>query len=115
MLVAIGAKRLEAPPWPAYYSGTLAVHAASRLSITGREWALWGPIHKLLGARGFADPEALPLGAIVGTVQVLEARRMTLRDMAELPSWERQLGNYRPGKTIFRFGPAHLAPQPIAA
>lgn len=114
-LVAMGAKRLEAHPWPTYYLGPLAVHAASRLTPNGREHALWGPVHKLLAGAGLADPEALPLGAVVGIVQVTESRRIRLQDLVALPAWERQLGNYRAGRWMFRFGEAHLAPEPILA
>lgn len=114
-LVALGSKRLECMPWPTSHRGPLAIHARSRLSEVDRAWCLWGDVHKVLGAAGLADPEVLPLGAVVGIVEVLEARRIGLDGISLLPAWERQLGDYRPGRTVLRFAARPLILQPAIA
>ena len=115
-LIAIGAKKLDCWPWPTSYRGLIAIHAASRLSQHGHEFSLWPPIHKVLAGAGLADPEALPLGEIVGIVNVTETRQLHLADLASIPAWERQLGDYKVGSWLVSFGgDVHRAPRPIPA
>lgn len=116
MLVVLGVKTMDARPWPCTYQGTLAIHAAYRLSPTGWDVAMSRRLRPYLLAAGYGDPEMLPLSAIVGLVEVVDAHRIHLADLATtIPGSERWLGDYRPGRSVLTFANPGRLKKPIPA
>lgn len=117
--VVIGSKRIETRHWSTDYRGPLAIHAAKRCNkneliyyVCCWNWvgALWS-----CGVRmGNSQPlwEALPFGAIVGVVDLVDCRPSETFTVGELDTprrpegekghcydWtERQMGNFAPGR-----------------
>ncbi len=124
VLVAIGAKKFETRGWRVFYRGQLAIHASKMFpawakSLCDREWC------KRRGAsteQDFAVADALaeagltvaalPLGAIVGVVDVLDCVPTT-DVLPTVTAREQGLGDYAKGRFAIRLAnPRHL-PDPI--
>lgn len=86
--VVLGIKTIETRGWSTNYRGRLAIHAAK----------LWKPEQQLFAATEHALgrlPKRIPLGCIVGYVDLVDCRPTELEEASAL---ERILGNFAPGR-----------------
>jgi hypothetical protein len=106
-LVIAGAKRIETRSWRTEYRGLLAIHASKRL-----------PPDVAWVAREFGIPEsdiqALPRGAVLGTVELVDVRRAE-DVMAQLSQLEKELGDYSPGRWAWLLKSPIVYGRPIIA
>ena len=80
-LIVMGDKRIENRSWPTDYRGRIAIHASARLGL--RDWSeiVGGPPVPLAEGVILDDGtilpalSALPLGAILGSVEVVDCKR----------------------------------------
>lgn len=95
-LCVIGAKRIETRHWSTPYRGLLAIHAAKRWTAEEKAFAASPVFADALNGRGF-NPASLPLGAVVGTVNLVDVvRTEKVRD--SISAEERAFGNFSDGR-----------------
>jgi hypothetical protein len=77
-LIAIGAKKIETRAWPIWYRGPLAIHAAKKWTTELRTLIRAEPFFSVLARAGGFEldeiEERLPLGKIVGVVDVVDCQ-----------------------------------------
>jgi len=75
-LVIIGAKRIETRSWPTDHRGAIFVHAAGK--STRAQIELWHeePFHSVLRDAGIRRWQELPLGAVLGTVELFDCLKI---------------------------------------
>jgi len=94
--IMAGAKAIETRSWRIDYRGEMAIHASKRWNRDDREFAahLWS-----LGL--VPAPDELPLGAVLGTVELLACDPVelliTTAAIRDHPN-EVMLGDYSPGR-----------------
>ena len=91
--IVSGARPFEVRPWHTEYRGPLAIHASRRLP-----------------PGGFLPGRRLPLGAVIGTVELTDCVRVE-----DLPAEERALAELRPGHWVWRFRDPFPFPFPFPA
>src|SRR5579884_2404480 len=95
-LVILGAKRYETRGWQTLYRGPLVIHACRRFpeelrGLCGRE-----PFRRVFRGAGFASWFDLPLGALLGTVELTDCR--LAEEMPAGTEIELALRAYRAGR-----------------
>jgi len=113
MLLVLGAKRLETRAWQTSHRGPLAIHAARNLSAAARALCRQEPFRSLLRAGGVADWSDLPLGAVVGAVELTDCVRVEDLPPPEEP--EASLGDFGPGRWVWRLRRPLRLPVPLPA
>ncbi len=96
-LVILGAKRAETRSWPTQHRGPLAIHAARQFPLDARALCEREPFRTVLEAAGYPTAEQLPLGAILGIVDVTDCRPAEDFDV-DPASDEAAFGDFRPGR-----------------
>jgi hypothetical protein len=112
-LVVLGARRFETRAWHTAHRGTLAIHATRRFPPAARIVCRQEPIRSLLVRAGFDDWRRLPLGAVIGTVDLAGCTRVE-----ELPppdDLERALGDFSPGRWAWQLREPFRWAQPLPA
>jgi hypothetical protein len=109
-LFVAGAKLIETRSWATKYRGTLAVHAAKTVDIQACHRY---PFYEALIKLGFDQAMDLPLGAVLGTVTLVDCLEMASGlglhegklfigdgpgEDQRLAGWERDFGLYQPGR-----------------
>jgi hypothetical protein len=112
-LVVRGAKRYETRPWRSRYAGPLAVHASHKLTPQGLELCLRRDVRQRLLDFGIEGPDDLPLGVVLGTVQLRRCLRSEEVDVEAIDQWERQLGDFSPGRWLWLLSAATCWEQPL--
>jgi len=113
-LVVIGAKKIETRSWNTNYRGPLLIHASQKWSGEQNRIACSPPFYAHLLAAGFiggrsAHKCGLPLGAIIGQVDVANTVCFTGNDKGWGTAWglgvewplteqEKIFGDYSPGR-----------------
>lgn len=92
-LIVSGARPYEVRPWHTAHRGPLAIHASGRLP-----------------PEGYIPGRRLPLGAVLGTVELADCVRVE-----DLPAEERALADFRPGRWVWRFRNPLALPRPLPA
>ena len=92
-LIVAGARPHEVRRWHTALRGPLAIHASGRLP-----------------PGGFPPGRPLPLGAILGTVELTDCVRVE-----DLPAEERAQADFRPGHWVWRFHNPRPLPRPVRA
>jgi hypothetical protein len=131
-LIACGAKRIETRSWSTGFRGVLAIHAAKGLGPVGgkrgfQEQCATPPFDCALGkhledcgamvsARKAGD--AIPLGAIVATVRLVDVKRINLALRAEvlaqtITPFEIEFGDYADGRYAWFLEDVHTLPEPV--
>lgn len=95
-LWASGAKQIETRDWVLKHRGPLAVHAAKVFKSDERDLCFCEPFHEHL-AKVLDSIDAMPLGAIVGIVQITDCKTSEHLDRV-ISSQERAFGNYSPNR-----------------
>lgn len=108
-LFVAGAKLIETRSWPTKHRGIIAVHASAKISRADALLCLQQPFAGALAALGFNTPADLPVGAILGTVELVDCLPMVrwplIADCWEFPiddprlgTQERSFGHYAAGR-----------------
>jgi hypothetical protein len=111
-LVVHGHKRIETRSWPTHHRGPLIIHAGGR--FRKRQWDLCreSPFQECLAAAGLQRLRDLPLGCVVGMVNVLDC--VPVSDLAgELDRRERCFGDYRDGRYAWLLADAMALAAPL--
>jgi hypothetical protein len=112
-LLILGHKRLETRSWQTSHRGLLAIHAARTFSATARLLCRHEPIGSLLRRAGIEDADQLPRGVILGVARLVECVRV--EELADVPEAERPLGDFSPGRWVWRFADAVPLSVPVSA
>lgn len=127
-LVAIGAKRIETRSWATNYRGPLAIHAAKGLPNEAKVLFLCTPFHEVLTKAGFQishmlmappkgiQPHNLPLAAVVATCKLSDClpTEEVFRQYGAT-RYEREFGDYTPGRWAWVLSNIVALPAPIPA
>lgn len=102
-LMVIGAKKIETRSWPTDHRGSLLIHAGTKATKGQIEICHEEPFRSALRQSGIARWQDLPLGAVIGRVELVDCLRMTESDegpgtMVPPPGAERRFGIYAPGR-----------------
>lgn len=102
-LVITGYKLFETRSWSTSYRGPLAIHAAKGFPEWARELCRDEPFYEVLELCGYEGWDELPLGQILGTVQLTDVRS-TASVRRELDSHEIELafGDFGPRRFAWR-------------
>jgi hypothetical protein len=111
--VVLGHKRLETRSWQTSHRGHLLIHAARTFSPTARLLCRHEPIGSLLRRAGIDNPNQLPRGVVLGTAQLIECVRV--EEIGEIPEAEHPLGDFSPGRWVWRFSDAAPLLVPLTA
>jgi activating signal cointegrator 1 len=112
-LLVLGHKRLETRSWQTAHRGLLAIHAARTFSLTARLLCRHEPIGSLLRRAGIDSAEQLPRGVVLGTARLVECVRV--EELGDVPETERPLGDFSPGRWVWRFVEAAPLTVPVLA
>lgn len=102
-LISLGAKVVESRDWGTGWRGLLAIHASKRMPPEAKAFATYDlSARSVLDEHGYGITRALPLGAIVAVVRLVDVRG-TGSDASRPAPWiarlsdqERAFGNYGP-------------------
>ncbi|MCI0456134.1 MAG: ASCH domain-containing protein [Gemmataceae bacterium] len=110
LLVVLGAKRLETRAWRTAHRGRIAVHACKLLPVELRCLCEREPFHSALcEGLGHSDWRELPLGALLGSVELLRCTSTDDLDLEALTAAERAFGDFGPGRWAWEL----TAPRPL--
>jgi len=102
-LMAIGAKKIETRSWYTSHRGPLAIHAS-----LGDEWLqrLFSrdPFYRHLKAAGYTNASALPKGAVIGEVNIIDCRRIVTRETPITKMIDKRVLMHPPGGDELEFG-----------
>ena len=102
-LVALGEKQIETRSWGTRYRGMLAIHAAKKWTTEQFVLCQEKPFNNKLITAGFNTvnlKNELPFGAIVAVCRLTTCVQITPTN--SLAVNERELGDYRPGRFMWR-------------
>lgn len=108
-------KAFETRSWPTHYRGPLAIHASKKLDPAAVEvYRLVPWVRFVMHKHGFTSLADLPLGCVVGTVEVIGCHR-TEEIINHLSRGERDLGDYARGRFAWQCVKPVRFDKPIAA
>lgn len=110
-LVVLGAKRYETRSWRTSHRGPLVVHASSRFPEELRALCQREPFRRILRQAGIGSWFDLPLGALLGTVEVSNCQ--AVEALPALDGMQRALGDYRNGRWAWLLENAQSWPEPV--
>jgi activating signal cointegrator 1 len=134
-LVVLGEKIMETRTWPTNYRGPLAIHASRRSTnvktLAGQQpfrsaltscfkkpsaelAPFYGPPIWVVG-NNVAEPVWLPLGAVVGYVQLVDCILMTESWLRCISPRERAFGHYEEGRWAWVLASPQTYEQPVPA
>lgn len=113
-LMVLGLKGNETRSWPlGVVPQRIAIHAAKSVGAL-RQVFTQPHFYEALEAAGFTHSEALPLGAVVGTVEVYECVPTESIDPVIIGMREYTFGIYTPGRHAWRLrDPVSFPPIPM--
>src|SRR6266545_1518052 len=111
-LIIIGGKRLETRSWRTSRRGRIGIHASRAFSREARRLCDEEPFRSTLEAAGLADPDDLPLGALLGTAELIDCTSADDLDLDALGAAELAFGDFRPGRWAWEL--RHPQPLPVA-
>lgn len=131
-LIACGAKRIETRSWATDFRGRIAIHAAKGLGPVGgkrgfQEQCAMPPFDSALDKHfeecgAMVDPlraaNAIPLGAIVATADLVNVRRIDMKLRAQVQAQTRtpneiEFGDYTSGRYAWFLENVTALPEPI--
>jgi hypothetical protein len=110
-LIVLGAKHYETRTWETRHRGQLAIHASRRFPEAQRELCRHEPIRSVLRKAGYYSWSDLPIGAVLGTVQLTDC--LPVEKVLALDPAERVLGDYHPGRWAWVLTGARELPAPV--
>ena len=119
-LIALGAKHIETRSWHTSHRGQLAIHASGRMNREALLSLREPLVQEALTAGDYregngpaSNPFALPLGAVIAFVTLVDVRRITPENIPEEP--ERTFGDYAPGRFAWFIKDVRRLPEPVPA
>lgn len=120
-LLVTGAKRVETRPWDTKVRGSIAIHAGLAMPCRIGQRITLGPYEVerdrgglLLRSERLSWPYRLPLGAVVGVVDLFQTRSTT--SSGHKPDdVERALGDHSPGRFAWSTSSAQRLARPVPA
>lgn len=127
-LILLGAKRFETRSWKTAHRGPLLIHASAQLPPVAQALCYEEPWKSALApllkpyspSAPNGDPWDLPLGALLGIVEVVDCVATESLDFGQLPLGadaigpdEKAFGDYRPGRWAWQLRVLHRFAQPI--
>jgi hypothetical protein len=97
-LLMRGVKRFETRGWQTRHRGLLAIHASARIPYGERELCRTEPCRRLLRDAGYESWKQLPLGVILGTVELVRCVRVEDLEPDSCSSTDRQWASFHPGR-----------------
>lgn len=107
-LVVHGLKQYETRSWRTAYRGPLLIHASARLAPFARDLCESEPFATDLASVGIRSYGELPLGGIVGVVELADC--IDVSALAEIGDRERAFGDFRPGRWAWLLRNARALP-----
>lgn len=97
MLVDWHRKVYETRTWRTNYRGKLAIHATKKYPPRNRNLFYEEPFYSVLTRAGFLTPQDLPLGMVLGIVEIVGVRPAELVKR-EVHIFEQAFGDFRKGR-----------------
>ena len=113
-LILLGKKRFETRSWKTAYRGPLAMHTSKVFPEATRQLCRREPFRSHLAREGFPHSADLPLGVLLGVVDLVDCVP-TESVLAELSESERHYGDFRPGRWAWQFANPRFLSQPQSA
>lgn len=111
-LVVGGHKKHETRTWKTAHRGRILIHSGKRFIDAARSLASVTPFYQLLQEMEIKNSYDLPLGAIIGEVEILDCKDTEeIRDTTE--ELERTLGDFRNGRWAWILGSPKRYSNPI--
>ncbi len=110
-LVVLGEKRWETRSWRTRYRGPIAVHAAKTFPRSAKRLAESDPYY--VTTLGKYPITWLPLGAIIGTVEIIEIERVEAVVDVVIGLKEEAFGDYSAGRWAWQLANPVLFEEPI--
>lgn len=111
-LVVTGEKQFETRSWKSNFKGLIAIHAAKSFPKSAKDEIYHSVFHNALAKWGF-DAASLPLGAIVGTVEIVSYHQTELIDAHIVGLKEIHFGDYSEGRWAWRLRNPKILKNPI--
>lgn len=108
-LVVLGQKKYETRSWKTNYRGLIAIHASKEFPDSARMLLHENPFSGVLHCL----PGDLPLGAIVGTVDLVDCQVMTGDEYIQMTRKEIAFGDWSEGRYAWKLENPKLLPEPI--
>jgi hypothetical protein len=112
-LVITGEKENETRTWKTAYRGTIAVQAAKSFPPWAKAYLANDFFKSKLARHEFHAPEDFSLGAIIGTVQIVEMIRTEDYARQIAGAVELLFGDYEPGRWVWRLAEPKRLRKPI--
>ncbi len=112
-LVVIRAKVFETRSWRTDYTGPLAIHAAKGFPVEAKALCLQSAFYRPLMEAGYMRIEDLPLGAILGTVDLAGCLRTEHVPGYRLLGQERLFGDFTDGRWAWMLDEVQRADPPL--
>ena len=110
-LVVLGEKLWETRSWRTKYRGPLAIHAAKTVPRSAQRFAETDPYYvKTLGKYPI---RWMPLGAIIGTVELVECERVEAVTNGVISVKEYAFGDYSPGRWAWQLANPVVFDEPV--
>jgi hypothetical protein len=110
-LVILGIKRLETRSWRTSRRGRIAIHASRAFTQEAQRLCGEEPFRSALEAAGFRGADDLPLGALLGTVELVGCTAADDLNLDALDAAELAFGDFGPGRWAWEL----RHPQPLDA
>jgi len=113
-LVVCGAKRLETRSWRTTHRGPLFIHAAKGFPRWARDLCAAEPFKTALReSAGIRSASELPLGALLGTVTLLDCVPTTSTELDGIGDDERAFGDYGEGRWAWLLAEPRSLDRPV--
>ncbi len=110
-LVVLGEKLWETRTWRTKYRGPLAIHAAKTFPRAAKRLAETDPYY--VTTLGKYPIRWMPLGAIIGTVDLVEIERVEAVVGVVIGRKEAAFGDYSPGRWAWQFAHPVVFDEPV--
>lgn len=110
-LVVLGEKAWETRSWRTKYRGPIAIHAAKTLPRSAKRLAESDPYY--VTTLGKYPIRWLPLGAIIGTVELVEIERVEAVVGIDIGRKEEAFGDYSPGRWAWQLANPVVFDEPM--
>lgn len=105
-------KEYETRTWRTSFRGKLAIHATKKYPPRNRNKFYEEPFYSVLTKAGFTNPRDLPLGAIVGVVEIVEVLPAD-KVLREIHIYEQAFGDFRKGRYAWKTANPQRFPNPV--
>jgi hypothetical protein len=110
-LLVLGIKCLETRSWQTVHRGPLLIHASRNFNRAGRALCVQEPICTALRGVGIDSWRQLPLGAVLGVVELRACVRV--EDAGPVPPEELPLGDFTPGRWLWQVAQPQRLTAPV--